>query len=147
MKKALLSILLFPVDLLYFTIDGGIITWRSIRRISKKEQTQKCHFSEGEAVSETPHIVRSVLKYQNKWLVRLLAPHIHFQKQGPHIIALSQSREGYIRPPVSASLYFFGICAVWGVLIFGSLMAVSSDRGNFMGNFLSTFNPDSLGKE
>ena len=41
MKQTFLSILLFPLDLIYFTLDGAVITWRTLRRIAKKEKTQK----------------------------------------------------------------------------------------------------------
>jgi len=147
MKQTLLSILLFPLDLMYFTRDAGIVTWRSVRRLFKKEKLQLNHFCEGEDISESPCIVRSTLKYQNKWLVRLLAPCIYFKSDGKRRIGFCKCEEGYYRAPAAAPALFLLAVAFWLGAVFAVLRAVSSDPDNFGRNFVSTFNPDTLGTD
>ena len=147
MKQKLLSILLFPLDLIYFTLDSAIATWRFLRRVMRKERTQKCHFCEGEASEDVPFVVRSVLKYQNKWLVRILAPHITFRSDGKRRIGFSKCEDGYFQPPGYIPLVFVFMLLIWSAVIVIPLMSVSSDRDNFVRNFVSTFNPETLGKD
>lgn len=147
MKQSILSILLFPLDLIYMTIDAGIITSRTIKRKLAKEKLQRSHFCEGEANADSPHVVRSVLKYQNKWMVRLLAPSIVFKSDGKRRIGFCSCDEGYVQVPGYVPALFTGMLVLWGSLLFGTLRAVSSDPENFSRNFVSTFNPATLGDD
>lgn len=145
MKQILFKIIFFPLDLLYFTVDACIITWRSLMRKLKKKKLQRCPFCQGEANQEENHQVRSVLKYQNKWLVPLLAPHIFFKKVGKHQVGFSKV-EGYlVRPPAWVPLLAVGMICFWLFTVFGVLRAFSSDPENFGQNFITTFAPSTMG--
>jgi len=144
MKNILFTILFFPLDLLYFTIDAGIVSWRFLKRIFRGKKTQKNHFCEGEDTGETPHVVRTVLKYQNKWMVRILAPCIVFKRDGQRRIGFCKCHGGYYRAPFYVPFLYLLLLSVWGIAIFWGLRSVSSDPENFGRNFISTFNPSSL---
>lgn len=147
MRQILFKILFFPLDLIYLTLDACIMTWRKIFSIFKKRKTQRCHFCQGEANQEANHPVRSVLKYQNKWMVRLLSPCIRFKRDGKRQLGYCQ-REGYMTaPPAYVPLVALGMVVFWLCAILGILLATSSDRSNFGKNFISTFVPSTLGEK
>jgi tetratricopeptide (TPR) repeat protein len=144
MKQILFTVLFFPLDLIYFTLDAGIVSWRLVKRVFSREKAQKNHFCEGEDNGESPHVVRSVLKYQNKWLVKLLAPCITFKSDGKRRIGFCKCHGGYYRAPIYVPLLFVVMVGAWGTGVFAGLRSVSSDPENFGRNFISTFNPSSL---
>lgn len=147
MKQILFKILFFPLDLIYLTLDASIISWRRAASAVKKKKVQRCHFCQGEANQEANHPVRSVLKYQNKWMVRLLSPCIRFKSEGKRQIGYCQ-REGYMtRPPVYVPLVAVGMMVFWLCAIIGILYSTSSDPENFGKNFISTFAPSMLGDD
>ncbi len=147
MRQHLFKILFFPLDLIYLTLDASIISWRYLKRLLKKQKTQRCHFCQGEANQEANHPVRSVLKYQNKWMVHLLSPCIRFKSDGKRQIGFCQ-REGYMtRPPAYVPVVALGMISFWLLGGYGILMATSSDPDNFGKNFISTFVPSTLGEK
>ncbi|MDF3127742.1 tetratricopeptide repeat protein [Kiritimatiellaeota bacterium B1221] len=147
MKQILFKIIFFPLDLLYFTADSCIVTWRMIKRLLKKKKQQRCHFCQGESNQEDDHPVRSVLKYQNKWMVTLLTPCVYFKKVGKRTLGFCKN-DGYMtRPPVWVPFITVGMICFW---VFGSYLVLrgfSSDPDNFGKNFVSTFAPSTLGEE
>lgn len=146
MKALLTKIAFFPLDLIYLTLDATIISVRVIKRVFKKQKLQRCHFCQGEANQEANHPVRSVLKYQNKWMVRLLSPCIRFKADGKRQLGFCQNEGYYTRPPAYVPLVALGMISFWLLGSLGLLMATSSDPDNFGKNFISTFVPSTLGE-
>ncbi|GEM_PF-796922 len=144
MKSAVLKILLFPLDLVFLTLDAWVITSRRILRIFKKEKDQPCHFCQGDDHSESPHPVRSVLKYQNEWMVKLLSPCVRFKRIDGRRIGLCKQEGGFTRPPALVPIVALLMVTLWLGGGLGLLYALSSDRANFWGNFVTFFNPSSM---
>jgi len=141
LKSIFLKIILFPLDLIYLTVDSCIIGFRSIKRVLKREKDQPCHFCHGDDHSESPHPVRSVLKYQNEWMVKLLEPSIRFRRKDGRRFAICLQEGGFTRPPVRAPLTAVVMVCFWTFGVFGVLKTMSSDPTRFWGNFVAFFNP------
>lgn len=147
MKSLFLKIICFPLDLLFLTVDGTISTWRTIVRVMKKNKAQHCHLLQGESNQDAPYPVRSVLKYQNKWLVKSIAPYIQFKSMDKRVMGFCKTEGDLVRPPVRVPFLTLGLYLFWGVAVIGILTAVSSDRDNFGRNFISFFSPSALGSQ
>jgi predicted Zn-dependent protease len=144
MKDNLLKILLFLLDLIFLTLDSWIITSRRIKRIFKKEKDQPCHFCQGDDHSESPHPVRSVLKYRNGWLVKVISPCVRFKRKDGRRFALCKQEGGFTRPPAIVPLVAILMLCFWIGGLLGILYGFSSDREHFWGNFVTFFNPSSM---
>ena len=146
MKSILFKILFFPLDLVYLTLDSCIITGRGCKRIFKKQKSQPCHLCQGESNQEENHPVRAVLKYQNKWMVRLLAPCIRFKRDQKRVIGFCKQQGNKTRPPSWVPFLALGMLVFWVSGAFLILRGLSSDPDNFGKNFISTFAPSTLGE-
>lgn len=144
MKSAFLKIVLFPLDLVFLTLDAWVITSRRIKQTFKKEKDQPCHFCQGDDHSESPHPVRSVLKYRNTWLVKLLSPCIRFKRVDGRRIAFCKQEGGFTKPPALVPMVALLMIAVWLGGGLGILYGLSSDREHFWGNFITFFSPSSM---
>jgi tetratricopeptide (TPR) repeat protein len=147
MRQLLFKILLFPLDLIYLTLDGTIICWRSLGRLTKRQKVQRCHFCQGESNQDAPHPVRLVLKYQNKWLVKLMSPCIRFKQMDKKVMGFCKLEGDMNRPPVLVPFMTLGLYLFWVMSGYGILYSVSSDPDNFSRNFVSFFSPSVLGDE
>jgi len=144
MKSSFLKVILFPLDLVFLTLDSWVITFRRIKRILKKEKDQPCHFCQGDDHSESPHPVRSVLKYQNGWLVKLLSPCIRFKRIDGRRVAMCKQEGGFTRPPAIVPLVAVLMLTFWLGGSLGILYGLSSDKEHFWGNFVTFFSPSSM---
>lgn len=144
MTKTFLKILLFPLDLVFLTVDSCIITFRRIKRLLKREKDQPCHLCQGDDHSDTPHPVRSVLKYRNEWMVKLLAPCVRFKRIDGRRIALCRQEGGFTRPPAAAPLLAVFLILFWMSGCLGALLLVSSNPESFLANFVTFFDPGRL---
>lgn len=147
MKPILLKIIFFPIDLLYLTLDGTISTWRTIVRLCKRQKVQHCHFLQGESNQDAPYPVRAVLKYQNKWLVKGIAPYIQFKKMDHRVMGFCKTEGDLVRPPTRVPFLTLGLYLFWGLAVTGFLRSISSDPDNFGRNFISFFSPSALGDD
>ncbi|MEX2606590.1 MAG: tetratricopeptide repeat protein [Kiritimatiellia bacterium] len=145
MKQLFLKVIFFPIDLIYLTIDGTISTWRTLNRLIRKQKVQHCHLLQGESNQDAPYPVRAVLKYQNKWLVKFIAPYIHFRKMDKRVMGFCKTEGDMVRPPVWVPYLTLGLYLFWGVAVIGILTSISSDPKNFGRNFISFFSPAALG--
>ncbi len=135
------NILLFPLDLIYLTVDAWIMTARFLKSKIRREKDQRCHFCQGEDHSEPNHVVRAVLKYRNGWLVSRLSPCIRFKTEGKKRFAHCRREGGYtkvspVTPLLALALTFFWVGGTLGVL-----RAASSEPEHFWANFVTFFNP------
>ena len=147
MKNILLKIALFPLDLIYLTMDAWVITVRRIKRSIKKEKDQPCHFCQGDDHSESPHPVRSVLKYQNGWMVKKISPCIRFKRVDGRRMAFCKQEGGFTRPPALVPAVAVGMAGLWMAAFLGILYGLSSDRENFWSNPVSFFSPQTMNSE
>lgn len=139
--KIFKNILFFPLDLLYLTLDSWVMTVRYLKSKFRKEKDQRCHLCQGEDHSEADHIVRSVLKYQNTWLITRLSPCIRFKTENNKRVARCRREGGYTKvkpavPLVALAMTFFWIGGTLGIL-----RAASSEPDRFWANFITFFNP------
>lgn len=139
--RILKQIFLFPLDLIYLTVDAWIIGSRYMVRLFRKEKEQRCHFCQGDDYTEPDHAVRSVLKYQNIWLVRLVSPCIREKRSGKRRHTYCVREGGYTKASPAAPVLAVGMPCFWALLLFGSLYLLSSDRDNFASNFITFFSP------
>lgn len=147
MKPLFLKVICFPLDLFYLTLDGSISTWRTITRVIKRQKAQHCHLLQGESNQDAPYPVRSVLKYQNKWLVKFIAPYIHFKKSDHRVMGFCKTEGDLVRPPLRVPFLTLALYVCWGLAVVGILTAISSDPDNFGRNFISFFSPSALGNQ
>lgn len=141
LRKILKKTLLFPLDVLYLTVDAWIVGYLYVRRLMLREKDQRCHFCRGEDHSEPGHPVRSALRYQNFWIVKLLAPCLRLStKSGPRRISCCREG-GYTRATALAPALALGLTLFWWGLILGSLKAASSEPDQFWANFITFINP------
>ncbi len=140
--KFLARLFLLPVDLVFLTVDAWIITYGTMARLLRREKDQPCHLCRGEDHSHSPHPVRSVLKYSNGWLLRLLAPCIRFQREEGRRVAFCHNEGGFTRAPASASLVAITLSLFWLLLVAGILGVATSDPDkSVLGNIVGFFNP------
>jgi len=147
MKTLLLKTVCFPLDLIYLTIDGSVVTFRRVARLFKRQKMQRCHFCQGESNQDAPHPVRAVLKYQNKWMVKFLAPCIRFKTDGKRCVGFCKLEGDLTRPPAWVPVLTLGLFAGWLGGTYLILRSISSDPDNFGRNFIAYFNPRALGED
>lgn len=147
MKPILLKIIFFPLDLVYLSLDSCIITYQKLKNLFMKKKHQRCHFCQGEGSQDEMRPVRSVLKYQNKWMVKLLTDCIVFKSDDNRTIGFCKHEGIYSTPPVWVPAIALGMLFFWVGGSFSLLKAFSSDPDNFGKNFISTFMPSTLGSE
>ncbi|MGA0368440.1 MAG: tetratricopeptide repeat protein [Kiritimatiellia bacterium] len=147
MRQFLFKIIFLPLDLAFLTVDSCIISWRVLIRLLKKQKVQKCHLCQGESNQEENHPVRAVLKYQNKWMVRLLAPCIRFQQDEKRKLGFCKLAGYMTLPPAWVPILAMGMISFWVLSAYGLLKGFSSDPDNFAKNFISTFIPSTLGED
>lgn len=135
------NILLFPLDLLYLTIDAWIMTFRYVKSKIRKEKDQRCHFCQGEDHSEANHSVSAVLKYRNGWLVNRLSPCIRFKQEGKKRVARCSREGGYTKVSPLTPLIALALLFMWVGGALGILQASSSEPEHFWSNFITFFNP------
>jgi len=142
------KIMLFPLDLLYLTVDAWVVGYFYLLRVVRREKDQRCHFCRGEDNSEPGHTVRSVLKYQNIWLVRLLQPCLRLESGGPKRQVICSREGGYTKASALAPVLAVGLTLFWWGLLLGALTSVSSEPEHFWSNFVTFFNPArSMGRQ
>lgn len=141
------KIVLFPLDLIYLTVDLFVICglwlyWRLIKRTSM----QPCRFLKGEQLDDQPAVVRSALRYKNTWMVRMIAPHIRISSVEGRKLPVTKEEEPYARYPFYDFVILLAVVGFWGVLLQVGLNAVTpkDDFGNPIegASPLSFFMPD-----
>lgn len=141
------NILLFPLDLLYLTVDAWIMTFRFLKSKIRREKDQRCHFCQGEDHGESNHMVRSALKYRNGWLVSRLSPCIRFKTEETKRVARCRREGGYTKVSPATPLIALALTFFWVGGTLGILRAASSEPEHFWANFVTFFNPSrSLGR-
>jgi len=135
------NILLFPLDLLYLTVDAWIMSLRYLKSKIRREKDQRCHFCQGEDHGEADHVVRAVLKYRNGWLVTRLSPCIRFKTEGSKRVARCRREGGYTKVSPLTPLFALALSFFWVGGTLGILRAASSEPEHFWANFVTFFNP------
>lgn len=139
--RILKKVLLFPLDLLFLTVDSWIVGGRYLVRLIRREKDQRCHFCKGEDTSEANHPVRSVLKYQNIWLVRLLSPCLRVRSESPKRVVVCSREGGYTKASPLAPVLALGMTFSWGGLLTILLSGAAYEPDHVLSNFVTFFNP------
>jgi len=135
-------VFLFPLDLLYLTVDAWIIAYFYILRLLRREKDQRCHFCRGEDNSEPGHMVRSVLKYQNLWILKFLQSCLRVKSgSGAKPVVVCMREGGYTKASPLVPVLAVGLTFFWCGIVLGTLKAVSSEPEHFWSNFITFFNP------
>ena len=139
--RMLKQVLLFPIDLIYLTIDSWLIGVRYVRSLVLREKDQRCHFCRGDDHREAGHPVRAALKYQNLWLVRLVSPCIRTKPGKSRQVPVCMREGGYTKATPLAPLMALGMTAFWFFGTYGVLRSLSSEPEHFWTNPITFMNP------
>lgn len=139
--QILRKIFLFPLDLIYLTVDAWIVGYFYLRSLFLREKDQRCHFCRGEDHSEAGHPVRSALRYQNFWLVKLLSPCLRMSSRNQQRRITCCREGGYTKATALAPTLAVGLTLFWWGLTLGTLKAASSEPDQFWANFVTFINP------